>query len=117
MSPTATLTNQQRDALRTRNVSVALAAGAGCGKTFVLTERFLSHLEPGSPGAPKPANLHQLIAITFTDAAAREMRLRIRAKCYERLEKAATEEDRTYWRQLQRAIEGARVSTIHAFCT
>jgi ATP-dependent helicase/nuclease subunit A len=117
MSPTAALTDQQARARDTRDVSVALAAGAGCGKTFVLTERFLSHLDPASADAPEPAQLHELIAITFTDAAAREMRLRIRAKCYERLTAAESEEDQDYWLGLLRAIETARVSTIHAFCT
>ena len=39
--PTAIgLSDQQRRAVETRHVSVALSAGAGCGKTFVLTERF-----------------------------------------------------------------------------
>jgi ATP-dependent helicase/nuclease subunit A len=114
--PTATLTSEQAQALATRNTSVALAAGAGCGKTFVLTERFLSHLRPGGDDAPDPAQLSQLIAITFTDAAAREMRSRIRSKCYERLQAAATTADQDYWLRLLRAIEAARVSTIHAFC-
>jgi ATP-dependent helicase/nuclease subunit A len=117
MSIAATLTEQQARARDTRDVSVALAAGAGCGKTFVLTERFLSHLDPASGDAPEPAQLHELIAITFTDAAAREMRLRIRTKCYERLTAAETDVDQDYWLRLLRAIEAARVSTIHAFCT
>ncbi len=78
-------TDQQRKAIDTRHTSVSLSAGAGCGKTFVLTERFLSHLEPDDPDAP-PVQLHELIAITFTDRAAREMRDRIQKKCYERLQ-------------------------------
>jgi ATP-dependent helicase/nuclease subunit A len=39
------LTDEQALALATRDTSIALAAGAGCGKTFVLSERFLSHLD------------------------------------------------------------------------
>ena len=39
-------TDQQQRAVRARGASVALSAGAGCGKTFVLTERFLAELEP-----------------------------------------------------------------------
>src|SRR6516225_2830565 len=118
--PPATLTHEQEKALATRKISVALAAGAGCGKTHVLTQRFLSHLTRHSPDAPQPAQLHQLVAITFTDTAAREMRQRIRGTCRDRLEQAAgsgDHEEEDYWLQMLRAIETARVSTIHAFCT
>jgi ATP-dependent helicase/nuclease subunit A len=116
--PSATLTTEQTVAITTRDVSVALSAGAGCGKTFVLTERFLSHLV-GATGdeQQEPARLHQLIAITFTDAAAREMRRRIRDACYERLEGAETADEQQRWQQLLREIDTARISTIHSFCT
>ena len=109
--PPAQLTDEQERALATRDVSVALSAGAGCGKTYVLTERFLSHLDRADP-----AELRQLIAITFTDAAAREMRSRIRDKCFERLQTAASAEEQERWLGLLREIDAARVSTIHSFC-
>ncbi|MEX2141164.1 MAG: UvrD-helicase domain-containing protein [Pirellulales bacterium] len=107
-------TPEQRRAVDTRDVSVALSAGAGCGKTFVLTERYLSHLEPNDAGAPN-CDLSQLVAITFTDRAAREMRDRIRAKCFERLQQAPPEQG-DYWLGLLRSLDSARVSTIHSFC-
>ena len=66
----ATLTKEQSAAIVRRDVPIGLSAGAGCGKTHVLTLRFLSHLDPTADVAP--VELHQLIAITFTDAAARE---------------------------------------------
>src|SRR5436853_1020634 len=104
MIQTATrFTEQQKRAIEMRDVSVALSAGAGCGKTFVLTERFLSHLEPGDDNAPPADRLHQLIAITFTDRAAREMRDRIRSKCYERLQ-AAPPSQADYWLRLLRSL-------------
>lgn len=115
--PTApTLTDEQAKALRTRDTSIALAAGAGCGKTFVLSERFLSHLDRDPELLHEAAELRQLIAITFTDAAAREMRRRIRQKCYDRSVSAKTRAAQDDWHKLLRAIEAARVSTIHAFC-
>src|SRR3990172_3217191 len=83
---------------------------------FVLTERFLSHVDPKKSDGLHPDNLHEIVAITFTDAAAREMRARIRKKCLERL-KAAPEKHVDWWLRLMRAMEAARVSTIHAFCT
>ena len=106
------LTNQQRRAIDARDVSVALSAGAGCGKTFVLTERFLSHLEPGRSDS---ARLGQLLAITFTERAAREMRDRIREKCRSRLLECPEKEAR-YWLDLLRELDTARISTIHSFC-
>ena len=60
-------TEQQKLAVTTRGVSVVLASGAGCGKTRVLTDRYLSHLEKGE------ADPSRLVAITFTDKAAREI--------------------------------------------
>ena len=68
------LTEQQQAALAARDRSVSLAAGAGCGKTFVLTERFIAELDPTQA---EVAALDELVAITFTDAAAREMRDRV----------------------------------------
>ncbi len=110
----STPTTQQQQSLQTRDVSVALAAGAGCGKTYVLTERFLSHLQPA---ASEPANLHKLVAITFTDAAAREMRSRIRGQCFQRLQQAESAREQDDWLRLLRTIDTAPISTIHAFCT
>src|SRR5271168_2514098 len=71
MSPDR-LTPQQSLAVETRQSSVVLASGAGCGKTHVLTERYLSHLLVDG------AEVGQVVAITFTDRAARQMRGRIR---------------------------------------
>jgi ATP-dependent helicase/nuclease subunit A len=105
-------TDQQRRAIVARDVSVALSAGAGCGKTYVLTERFLSHLEPGNAD---PARLGQLVAITFTERAAREMRNRIRTACRNRL-LDCPEEEVEYWLELLRELDTARISTIHSFC-
>jgi len=107
------LTDQQRDAVTRRGVSIALSAGAGCGKTFVLTERFLAELEPGRDGAR--ARLSQIAAITFTERAAREMRARIRPACRGRLAECP-DAQAEYWLALIRDLDSARISTIHAFC-
>src|SRR4051794_23302463 len=116
--PSATLTAEQSLAIESRDVSVSLSAGAGCGKTHVLTSRFLSHLDPTRANGGPPVALPQLIAITFTDAAAREMRSRIRAACYEGLDTPTlSSDDGDAWQRLLREIDTARVSTIHAFCT
>ncbi|TWU25987.1 UvrD-helicase domain-containing protein [Bythopirellula polymerisocia] len=112
--PHAKFTDEQAEALAAHERSVALAAGAGCGKTFVLTERFLSYLDPRQ--LQPTAELDELVAITFTDAAAREMRDRVRRSCYERLSQASDPEEQQAWRRLLRILDSARISTIHSFC-
>src|SRR5262249_20672373 len=62
-----------------------------------------------------PQELNRLVAITFTDRAAREMRDRIRRACYDRLIDPA-EKNPSDWLQLLRSLDTARVSTIHSFC-
>ncbi|MGC4005829.1 MAG: UvrD-helicase domain-containing protein [Pirellulales bacterium] len=117
--PVSSLTPQQARAIDTRAVSVALSAGAGCGKTYVLTRRFLSHVDPEfsivGEATEEPAGLEQLIAITFTERAAREMRERIRRETLNRLQTA--DEDRAgHWLDMLRGLDAARISTFHAFC-
>jgi len=109
------LTEQQRRAVSARGVSVALSAGAGCGKTFVLTERFLAQLQGDARTEAGRTALGQIVAITFTERAAREMRDRIRAACGRRLIEAP-EEQVGYWLDLIRELDAARISTIHSFC-
>ena len=99
---TAHLTDQQRRAVEHRGSSVVLSSGAGCGKTHVLTQRYLSHLAADGDAA----DVGQVVAITFTDRAAREMRDRIRT-AVAKLPDAA--------RHL-RDLETAPVATIHGFC-
>ncbi|REJ67001.1 MAG: hypothetical protein DWQ31_12695 [Planctomycetota bacterium] len=112
----ARYTAEQRAAIETRGTSIAISAGAGCGKTFVLTERYLAALSIGDVEALDAHPLMRLVAITFTERAAREMRDRIRAKLYERRRDAATNEERDAWQRLLRELDAARISTIHAFC-
>jgi len=117
-------TAEQKQAIEARGVSVALSAGAGCGKTFVLTQRFLAQIAPPepvkAPGRRKlavapPAELNSVVAITFTDRAAREMRERVRRTCRERLASCPAEQVE-HWQRLVRDVDAARISTIHSFC-
>jgi ATP-dependent helicase/nuclease subunit A len=104
------LTDQQRRAVETRDVSVVLSSGAGCGKTHVLTERYLSHLRIDG------AEVGQIVAITFTDRAARQMRGRIRAALTKHLRDATSEEEAESRARHLRGLETAPISTIHSFC-
>ena len=102
------LTDQQRRAVQTRHASVVLSSGAGCGKTHVLTERYLSHLRRDG------AEVGQVVAITFTERAAREMRGRIRAAVERHVREGGP--DAAAWARRLRDLEAAPISTIHAFC-
>ena len=88
---------EQRAAVERRG-HVFVAAGAGTGKTAVLVERVLAQVLGGTP-------IDRLLAITFTDRAASELRRRVR----EGLELAGEMER-------ARAIDTAWISTIHRFC-
>jgi ATP-dependent helicase/nuclease subunit A len=103
------LTLQQDTAVTRREVSIVLSSGAGCGKTHVLTERYLSHLREG-------AEVGQIVAITFTDRAARQMRERIRKAVLGELRAAREENEIERWARHLRGLETAQISTIHAFC-
>lgn len=102
------LTAQQRRPLDVFGSSVALSAGAGCGKTTVLTSRFLAALD--GRGA-----LSSLVALTFTEKAARELRQRIRRDCHKRLGQAVGAEDVGFWRDVLRGLEAAPVGTFHEY--
>ncbi len=94
---------------------IVVTAGAGSGKTRVLVERYLrllvAYADPDQASEPPP-----LLAITFTEKAAREMRERVRAAVEQRL-RAALPPERALWEYLRDAVEAARISTIHSFCT
>lgn len=108
-------TPQQQQAIE-QDGALVVTAGAGSGKTRVLVERYLRLLVQYAsdmqlaPGEPPP-----LLAITFTEKAAREMRQRVRISVEQRLQRA-TPAERPVWQGLRDAIEGARISTIHSFC-
>src|SRR6516165_5138997 len=104
------LTEQQRLAVTRRDASVVLSSGAGCGKTHVLTARYLSHLRDDD------ADVGQVVAITFTDRAARQMRERIRKAVVAHVHGAETAASAERWARRLRGLETAPVSTIHAFC-
>lgn len=110
MTISSTLTEQQGRAVTVRDSSVVLSSGAGCGKTHVLTERYLSHLRHDH------AEVGQIVAITFTDRAARQMRERIRRALVAELKRATADSEANRWASHLRNLETAPISTIHAFC-
>jgi ATP-dependent helicase/nuclease subunit A len=95
--------------------SAAVCAGAGSGKTLVLAERFVHLLRPGGDGCPPVEQVAQILAITFTEKAAGEMKRRIRELVGAAVATACADE-RPHWERVRRELLGAQVSTIHALC-
>jgi len=104
------LKHEQAAAAHTLDRHLSVTAGPGSGKTFVLVERYLEILKTTK------VSVDNIVAITFTNRAANEMRQRVRTKIDELLH--ATEgSERQTWLRHKRALEGAVVTTIHGFCS
>ena len=102
------LTPSQRQAVIARG-NVLVMAGAGTGKTHTLIERCLHCLDAEEP----PASLGEILVVTFTEAAAAEMRRRLR----ERLEeKSQAEPEAPRWAEQLALFDTAHISTLHSFC-
>ena len=103
-------TENQRDAIDARQGTLFVSAAAGSGKTAVLVQRVIERLT--DPVSPSDAD--RLLVVTFTNAAAAEMKERIGERLTELLEKNPS--DRQLQRQ-QMLLQRANISTIHSFCS
>ena len=103
------LTEQQRLAVTCRDGSLIVSAAAGAGKTAVLVQRVLGLLTDEI----NPCGVDELLVVTFTNAAAGEMRQRIGDELRRRL--APKPDDHNLRRQLG-LLGSARIQTVHAFC-
>ena len=101
-------TEAQQKAIAARG-NVLVVAGAGTGKTRTLVERCLDCLLREQP----PASLDQMLVVTFTDAAAAEIRQRIRARLEEQL---AAQPDKLHWAEQLALFDTAHIGTLHGFC-
>ena len=104
------LTPQQRQAVENRGGKLLVSAAAGSGKTKVLVDRLLGYLRDPDD----PANLDDFVIITYTKAAASELRGKIAAKLTEAI--AVEPENRHLQRQMQRLFL-TKISTVHGFCS
>jgi ATP-dependent helicase/nuclease subunit A len=104
------LTDAQRRAVETTDRNLVLRAGAGTGKTLVLTEHFLFLLEQ------RLAPATEIAAVTYTEKAANELKVRLRTGTLARERTATSPEDRRYWRDCRLQVERAPIGTFHSFC-
>lgn len=94
----SSLTPEQAAIVEAGDIDVAVSAGAGTGKTHVLVERYVTLLER--------CGIPEIVAVTFTEAAAAEMRQRVRHEVLTRAELAAHAP----------LVDDAIIGTIHSLC-
>lgn len=95
-------TERQTEAITTHDRSLVVTAGAGTGKTYVLVQKYLHLLETRGVGVP------EILALTFTDKAAAEMKERIR--------KELSRRSGPLWEKAAEDFMIAPVLTFHSFC-
>ncbi|WP_053955307.1 helicase-exonuclease AddAB subunit AddA [Inediibacterium massiliense] len=101
-------TDDQRNAIDARDCNLLIAAAAGSGKTAVLVERIIQML------IKDKLDIDRLLIVTFTNAAAGEMRERISQAIMKELENTDANEE--HLRTQLHLINRASISTLHAFC-
>lgn len=105
-------TKSQAEAIHYRGGSTLVSAGAGSGKTRVLTERLMEFIDPHDPGCG-PENIDRFLIITFTRAAAGELRGRISDAIADRLREDPMN---MHLRRQLLLCHQAHIGTIHSFC-
>ena len=102
-------TDRQQQVIDTRVCNLLVSAAAGSGKTAVLTERIVKMVAEGE----HPVDIDRLLVVTFTNAAAAEMRERISRALQERL---AADPLNEHLQRQTTLIHNAQITTIDSFC-
>lgn len=102
-------TNEQQQVIDLRNRNILVSAAAGSGKTAVLVERIITRLTEEL----HLVDVDRLLIVTFTEAAAAEMKERIGAAIEKRLEERPGDE---HLERQATLIHSAQITTIHSFC-
>lgn len=107
MSKEVKWTTQQLQAIEKTGNNILVAAAAGSGKTAVLVERIINKI------INQKIDIDQLLIVTFTNAAASEMRERILEAIYKKIEE---EPENTHLQKQVNLIGRASICTIDSFC-
>ena len=111
MSVSVNLTKEQNDVINVRDRDVLVAASAGSGKTFVVANRIISRVVNDN------IDIDRVLVVTFTNAAASELKLRILNGFYEELKRKDLSKDKkSHLKRQLSLINRAQISTIHSFC-
>lgn len=103
-------TDEQKLAINTEGKNLLVAAAAGSGKTAVLVERIIRKILEGN------ADVDEILALTFTHAAADEMLERIENAVENKLETETDEKTIALLERQKILLSGANISTLHSFC-
>ncbi|MFA7637236.1 MAG: UvrD-helicase domain-containing protein, partial [Monoglobales bacterium] len=107
------LTEKQKEAVYTRDCDILVSAAAGSGKTAVLSERVLQTVTD----TKRPVSVTDFLIVTFTNAAASEMKERIGKKIMEAASDPSTPaEVRNHLKRQITLLGKASITTIHSFC-
>jgi ATP-dependent helicase/nuclease subunit A len=109
MSNNVRWTREQQQAIEATGCDLLVAAAAGSGKTAVLVERIIQKVIDEDT----PLDLDRLLVVTFTEAAALEMRNRIGSAITKALEQQPTNQ---HLRRQAALLNKAQISTLHSFC-
>lgn len=104
-----TWTREQQDAINVRDCDLLVSAAAGSGKTAVLVERIIQRVLDES----HPVDIDRLLVVTFTKAAAAEMRERVAKAIEARMDE---ERDNAYLHRQYTLVHHAQITTIDSFC-
>ena len=102
-------TEEQQKVIQLRNRNILVSAAAGSGKTAVLVERIISRITDEK----HPVDVDHLLIVTYTDAAAREMKERIGAAIEKKLEERPGD---LHLEQQATLVHSASITTTHSFC-
>ena len=102
-------TEEQQAVIDARNSNLLVSAAAGSGKTAVLTQRIVSLINDPE----EPADIDSMLIVTFTKAAAAEMRERIGSAIAAEMEKAP---DNMHLAKQETLLHNAQITTIDSFC-
>jgi len=103
-------TDEQQKCIDTRGGTVLVSAAAGSGKTTVLVERVATRIAD----PVEPVDIDRLLIVTFTQAAAAEMKQRLAKRLNECIQ---ADPDNVRLARQQMLLPSAQISTIHGFCT
>ncbi len=107
-------TDEQKEIIHARNAELLVSAAAGSGKTAVLVERIFDRIMDKKD----PVDIDRFVVVTFTKAAAAEMKDRLLERIEDAImDESTAPEQKERLRQQARLIPGAHISTVHSFCS
>ena len=105
------LNDGQYEAVITRNCSILVSAPAGSGKTKILVNRIMALIEEDA------YNVDELLVLTFTNAAALEMKQRLQTALEKRLQENISESLKVHLLKQKHLLPKAYITNFHGFCS